>query len=207
MGGGTASGKSSIAESLIQELGSQNAMFLNLDSYYFDRSPLTPRERGVINYDHPSSIDFKSLARDVGELAQGRAVTIPIYDFIAHSRTGYVTILPRPLIIVEGIFALTRVELRREFDLSVFVEVDSDIRFARRLQRDISDRGSQLTAVIAHYFDYCRPMHLKYVEPSKSYADLVISNQTDVRLAVGHLKEAVLAAAAGYLVEKCDEAV
>lgn len=174
--GGTASGKTTVAQKIhqmSQSLGS--VVVIKLDDYYKDRSDLTLEQRREINYDHPSSYDSELLIRHLNTLKLGEAINKPTYDFINHNRADEVErIEPANVIIVEGIMIFAIPELRKLFDIKLFVHTPDDVRFIRRLSRDIKDRGRSVDSVINQYLTTVRPMHLQFVEPSKVYADLII---------------------------------
>lgn len=172
--GGTGSGKTLVARSVGDALGRRIAL-LGQDSYYIDRSNLSPAERDRINFDHPDAFDHDLLIEHLNQLAQGRPVEMPVYDYATHSRTGEtVRVDPVPVIVVEGILVLAVPALRSLLDVKVFVDTDADVRFIRRLSRDIRERGRTPESVISQYLEVVRPMHLEFVEPSKRYADIIV---------------------------------
>jgi len=173
--GGSGSGKTTVAQVILQRVGSERISFLQHDAYYKDLSGLPPVQRAEVNFDHPNSLESELLIRHIKQLRSGRAVDVPIYDFSTHSRTERTYIVqPRPVILVEGILIFAEKNLREMFDVKLFVDTDSDIRFIRRLQRDIAERGRTTDSVIHQYLTTVRPMHLEFVEPSKRYADVII---------------------------------
>lgn len=173
--GGTGSGKTTVANSILQRVGAGRLSFLPHDAYYRDRKSLSLAERAGINYDHPDSLETDLLVRHINDLKQGRAVEMPIYDFTTHSRTDHtIHVEPRQVILVEGILIFYEAALRELFDVKIFVDTDADIRFIRRLQRDIIERGRTTESVIQQYLNTVRPMHMEFVEPSKRYADVII---------------------------------
>jgi uridine kinase len=173
--GGSGSGKTTVAQTILQRVGPDCISFLQHDSYYKDLSGLPFAQRVEVNFDHPNSLDNEMLVRHIHLLKQGKPVDVPIYDFSTHSRTDKTFVVkPRPVILVEGILIFTEPELRQLFDVKIFVDTDSDIRFIRRLQRDITERGRTTESVIKQYQATVRPMHLEFVEPSKRYADIII---------------------------------
>jgi len=195
IGGGTAAGKTAIAQGLIHALGPNRVLRIGLDSYYSDLSNLDPIDRLDINYDHPDAIDSSTAVRDVITLAKGRRVSIPRYDFATHSRFGSEIVSPKPILVIEGILALVYEGLRQIYDIAVFIDAPADLRLARRLRRDLCERGASIDESIKRYFDYCSPMHLKYVEPSRAYADLTISGAGDLVTGIKQLLEVVVATA------------
>jgi len=173
--GGSGSGKTTVAQGILQQVGTDRIAFLQHDSYYKDLGGLPPTQRLEINFDHPNSLETDLLVKHIASLRDRKAVEVPIYDFSTDSRTGQTfTIQPRNVIIVEGILIFTEAALREMFDVKIFVDTDSDLRFIRRLERDISERGRSTESVIKQYLSTVRPMHLEFVEPSKRYADIII---------------------------------
>lgn len=173
--GGTGSGKTTVAEAIVRRIGPERIALIQQDSYYKDQSHLPMEERVRINYDHPDSIDTALLIRHLQELIAGRPVEVPIYDFTTYTRTPHTRrVEPRPVILVEGILVFVEKALRDLFDIKIYVDADLDIRFIRRLQRDLAERGRTLESVIQQYLSTVRPMHLEFVEPSKRYADIII---------------------------------
>ncbi len=173
--GGSGSGKTTVAQEILQRVGPDRIAFLQHDSYYKDLSGLPPTQRAEVNFDHPNSLETDLLIEHIAALRDGKAVEVPIYDFSAHSRTARTfTVQPRRVILVEGILIFTEAALREMFDVKIFVDTDSDIRFIRRLERDIAERGRTTESVIKQYQATVRPMHLEFVEPSKRYADVII---------------------------------
>jgi len=173
--GGTGSGKTTVAEAIVRRIGPERIALIQQDSYYKDQSHLPMEERVRINYDHPDSIDTALLIRHLQELIAGRPVEVPIYDFTTYTRTPHTRrVEPRPVILVEGILVFVEKALRDLFDIKIYVDADPDIRFIRRLRRDLAERGRTLESVIQQYLSTVRPMHLEFVEPSKRYADIII---------------------------------
>ncbi|MGZ4779366.1 MAG: uridine kinase [Thermoanaerobaculia bacterium] len=173
--GGTGSGKTTVAQAIYDKVGSDRIEWIPHDSYYRNFESLNPEERHRINFDHPDSLESELLARHLDVLCKGAAVEIPVYDFATHSRkTTTQRIEPRKVIIVEGILVLAEPELRKRIDIKLFVDTPADIRFVRRLMRDIRSRGRSLESVVEQYVTTVRPMHEEFVEPSKRYADLII---------------------------------
>jgi uridine kinase len=173
--GGSGSGKSTVASVILRRVGARRIAFLMHDAYYRDLSHLPLEERVKENFDHPDSLDTPLLVQHLQELRARRAVEMPVYDFKDYTRTTETQrIDPRAVIIVEGILIFAEPELRKLFDVKLFVDTDADIRFIRRLQRDIAERGRTADSVIRQYLGTVRPMHLEFVEPSKRYADVII---------------------------------
>jgi len=173
--GGTGSGKTTVAHRLVELIGREQIAYIQHDSYYHGLAKM-PRAAGeIINFDHPDSLDTALLITQLGELQAGRAVDIPVYDFVTHSRSTQTTrVEPHPVILIEGILIFAEPELRKMIDVRIFVDTDADIRFIRRLQRDIAERGRSLDSVIAQYLESVRPMHNDFVEPSKRHAHVII---------------------------------
>ena len=173
--GGSGSGKTTVAQGILQRVGPDRIAFIQHDSYYKDLSGLPPTQRSEINFDHPNSLETELLIKHIASLRDGKSVEVPIYDFSTDSRTNQTfTIQPRNVIIVEGILIFTEAALREMFDVKIFVDTDPDLRFIRRLERDIAERGRATESVIKQYLSTVRPMHLEFVEPSKRYADVII---------------------------------
>lgn len=173
--GGTGSGKTTIANFILERVGPEKICFLPHDAYYKDLSHLPREERDRINFDHPSSLETSLLIKHIQNLKAGKVIQLPSYDFRTHTRNKETTpIEPQPIILIEGILILAEPELRKLFDVRIFVDTDADIRFIRRLQRDINERGRTTQSVIHQYLDTVRPMHLEFVEPSKRYASVII---------------------------------
>lgn len=173
--GGTASGKTTVATTILDAVGAAKVAYLPHDAYYKDRPDLTLAERAGLNYDHPNSLETKLLVKHITGLLKGEAVQVPVYDFTEHRRTDETLVVePCPIILVDGILIFTKRRLRELMDIKVFVDTDSDVRFIRRMNRDLNERGRSLDSVVAQYLDTVRPMHLKFVEPSKRFADVII---------------------------------
>lgn len=173
--GGTGSGKTTVANVILDAVGRHRIAYLPHDAYYRDLSDLPPVQKAEINFDHPNSLETELMSDHVKELKAGNAVNIPVYDFSTHSRTNKtIHVAPQRVIIVEGILIFAEKKLRELFDMKLFVDTDPDIRFIRRLQRDIAERGRTMDTVINQYLRTVRPMHLEFVDPSKRYADVII---------------------------------
>lgn len=174
--GGTASGKTTVARKIYQmsqSLGS--VVVIKLDDYYNDNSHLTIEQRRIINYDHPASYDSQLLIKHLKMLKNGQSIEKPTYDFVEHNRAKITErVDPADVIIVEGIMIFAIPELRKLFDIKLYVHTPDDVRFIRRLTRDINERGRSVDSVINQYLTTVRPMHLEFVEPSRVYADLII---------------------------------
>jgi uridine kinase len=173
--GGSGSGKTTVAQEILQRVGAHRIAFLQHDAYYKDLSGLPPPQRAQINFDHPNSLETELLIEHIQTLKQGRPVDVPVYDFANDRRTGETfRVSPCRVILVEGILIFVEPALRELFDLKLYVDTDADMRFIRRLQRDITERSRSTESVIRQYLATVRPMHLEFVEPSKRYADVII---------------------------------
>jgi len=187
--GGSGSGKTLVAERIFEDLGSDKVVIIQQDSYYKDMSHLSPAEREKINFDHPDALDNELLIRQIKELLAGKSVYQPLYDFTTHCRRKQTRLISGHLIIVlEGILILDNPKLRNLMDIKLFVDTDPDIRFIRRLCRDIEQRGRSMESVIKQYAESVRPMHLQFVEPSKRYADIIIPEGGHNLVAIDLLK-------------------
>ena len=173
--GGTGSGKTTIANVILGRVGTQHIAYLPHDAYYKDLKDLPVAQREMINFDHPDSLDTDLLIEHIKQLKVWKSIDLPVYDFKTHTRTPRsLTVQPQSVIIVEGILIFVEQALRDEFDVKIFVDTDPDIRFIRRLQRDIAERGRTTDSVIQQYLNTVRPMHLEFVDPSKRSADVII---------------------------------
>ncbi|MDZ4764977.1 MAG: uridine kinase [Chloroflexota bacterium] len=173
--GGTGSGKTTISNAILERVGSHNIAYLPHDAYYKDLRHLSSEDRRKINFDHPDSLDTDLLRQHIEALQTRNAVEIPIYDFTRDQRTLETQrVEPQSIILVEGILILAEAMLRPLFDVKIFVDTDADIRFIRRLKRDMAERGRTPESVIDQYLLYVRPMHQEFVEPSKRHADVII---------------------------------
>lgn len=173
--GGSGSGKTTVVREIVSRLGADDVAVIQHDSYYRDRSRLSPEERAGINYDHPDALETSLLVEDLRSLKKGRGIEVPVYDFATHTRTGNVVpVDPHWVMIVEGILVLADPALRAQMAMRVFVDTDPDIRMIRRLRRDMEERGRTLQSVVSQYMETVRPMHLEFVEPSKRHAHVII---------------------------------
>ncbi|MBC7263343.1 MAG: uridine kinase [Chloroflexi bacterium] len=173
--GGTASGKTTVVEAILDRVGRERIAYIQHDSYYKDLSHLPFEERRRFNFDHPDALETDLLIRHLQSLRNGRPVEVPVYDFTCYCRlpeTRHVE--PRPVIIIEGLLLLAEPALRDLMDVKIYVDTDADLRFIRRLKRDVAERGRTVDSVIEQYLATVRPMHLEFVEPSKRYADVII---------------------------------
>ena len=191
--GGSGSGKTTLAHLILERIGAERIAFLPHDAYYKDLGDLPPNQRVAINFDHPDSLDTELMIQHIQQLKNHQPIDLPVYDFKTHTRTSrFQRVEPRPVIMVEGILIFADPVLRRLLDVKVFVDTDSDIRFIRRLERDIAERGRTTEMVIRQYQDTVRPMHLEFVEPSKRYADVIIPegglNEVAMEMVVARLE-------------------
>jgi uridine kinase len=173
--GGSGSGKTTVAQEILKRVGVTKIAYLQQDSYYKDLTGLDRAQRDEVNFDHPNSLETELMLQHIASLRDLKPIQVPIYDFATDSRTGETfTVEPRNVILVEGILIFVDPDLRKIFDVKIFVDTDSDVRFIRRLTRDITERGRSTESVIHQYQTTVRPMHLEFVEPSKRYADVII---------------------------------
>ena len=173
--GGTGSGKTTVAREILDRVGAKHIAYIPHDAYYRDLGGLSLSQRAQINFDHPNSLESELLVEHIQQIKDGHPIELPVYSFKTHTRTAQtIRIEPQPIILVEGILIFAEPALRALFDVKIFVDTDADIRFIRRLERDINERGRTIATVIAQYQRTVRPMHLEFVEPSKRYADVII---------------------------------
>ncbi len=194
--GGTGSGKTTITDRIISALSPESVLVIQQDHYYRDLPHLALEERAKQNFDHPDSMDTPLLVEHLAALRQGRAVDRPTYDFTQHRRQEKtVRLEPRSAIILEGILIFENAALRELLDIKIFVDTDADLRFARRLTRDIRERGRTVESVIQQYLSTVRPMHMEFVEPSKRYADVIIPeggyNEVGIDLVIQKIRSLV----------------
>ena len=168
-------GMLAVANVVLNRVGAHRIVYLPHDAYYRELTGLPPNQRADVNFDHPDSLETELLVQHIEALRNWQPIELPVYDFTTHSRTqATIHIEPQRIIIVEGILIYALPELRKLFDVKIFVDTDADIRFIRRLERDITERGRSTQSVIHQYLTTVRPMHLEFVEPSKRYADIII---------------------------------
>ena len=191
--GGTGAGKTTVARRVTE--GVESVRVLPLDNYYRDRSSLDSDERARVNYDHPDAFDWELVRRHIDALADGEAVEMPQYDFERHVRTDEtVRVEPGSVVVIEGILALYDEAVRERLDIRLYVETDADVRVLRRLERDVEERGRTIESVIDQYLSTVKPMHERFVRPTKRNADLVIPEGTN-ETAVAVLRQRILSAA------------
>lgn len=190
--GGTGSGKTTVAHKLAAAMPTGRCVTIEHDAYYRDQSHLTFEERVTINYDHPASLESSLLAEHLAALRSGRAIDVPVYDFATHTRSRDTRrVEAAPVVIVEGILVFAEAALREQMDVKIFVDTDPDIRLMRRIRRDLEQRGRTFQSIRDQYYATVRPMHLEHVEPTKRWADLIVPEGGDNRVALdvllGHL--------------------
>lgn len=200
--GGSGSGKTTIVRRILERVGWDRIAYLPQDAYYKDAAHLPPDERARLNFDHPNSLDNDLLIRHIRALQKHRAVEVPIYDFKDFTRKPETrAVSPSPVILVEGILIFADEALRDLMDIKIYVETDADIRFIRRLMRDIHERKRTVESVVEQYQATVRPMHLHFVEPSKRYADLIIPeggyNEVAIEMVIGRIETLLEAHGAG----------
>src|SRR5258708_2532521 len=209
LAGGTGSGKTTVANVILQRVGASRIAYVPHDAYYRNAFDLLPSPSGpqpvrlesAVNWDHPDSLDTELMVEQVAALKAGRAIELPVYDFTTNLRTTATRhIEPQPIMLVEGILIFANAGLRALFDMKIFVDTDADLRFIRRLERDIAERGRSAQSVIRQYLATVRPMHLEFVEPSKRYADIIVPQGGRNEVAMGMIVariESLLPQAAG----------
>lgn len=191
--GGSGSGKTTVARAIHARLG-VDAVFLDQDAYYADLGHLSLDARARTNFDHPDAIDTDLMVHHLEQLAAGQPIEKPTYDFALHTRAREtVRVEPRDIILVDGILILADARLRKLLDIKVFVEVADDLRFIRRLERDLSERGRSVESIIAQYLATVRPMHLEFVEPSRRHADVIVPEGGQNAVAIEMLEARVAA--------------
>lgn len=180
--GGSGSGKTTFANKVLSQLNENDAIILHMDSYYLDVPPKhIYTSTGSPNFDHPHSFDWDLLNQHISDLKDGKSIDCPVYDFKTSSRTDKIeTIGPKKMVLFEGIFSLFDKNIRDMLNIKCFLHVDSDIRFTRRLHRDVNERGRSLESVISQYYETVRPMYQKYLDPQKQFADFTVGEETDV---------------------------
>lgn len=185
VGGGSSSGKSYVTANVIKNVGADNVTRLTLDDYYKDQSNLPMEERKKVNYDHPKAFDWQLLREQIFALKNDKTINKPVYDFVAHTRSDKIeVIVPRKLIVVEGIMALVDRKLRDIGDLRVFISASAERRFLRRMIRDKRERGRSFENIVNQYFTTVQPMYDEIIKPSSIYADLIVNNDGVKNLAI-----------------------
>lgn len=183
--GGTGSGKTTVAKAILNAVGRERLAFVAQDSYYRQIEWESPEHLASHNFDHPASIDTELLVAHLKRLKQGKAVDAPVYDFVHHRRSSKTErIEPRPVVLAEGILLYAEPEIRDLLDFKIYVDTDADVRLKRRILRDINERGRDLNDVLRQYMETVRPMHLEFVEPSKRWADVIVPEGGENRVAL-----------------------
>ncbi len=198
--GGTGSGKTTVARAILEAVGRQRLAFIAQDSYYRQIEWRSPEHLATHNFDHPASIDTELLVAHLKRLKQGKAVDDPVYDFVNHRRSSKTEhIEPRPVVLAEGILLYAEPEIRELLDFKIYVDTDADVRLKRRILRDINERGRDLGDVLRQYMETVRPMHLEFVEPSKRWADVIVpeggENRVALEMVAARVEELLRAAA------------
>lgn len=194
LAGGSGSGKTSVARAIYEDLGPDKIIILRQDNYYRDLSHLSPAERAAYNFDHPDAFDTQLLVEHVDALLRGGAVEIPSYDYVNHVRTGKTEhVSGHKILLLEGILVFYDPELRNRMHMKIFIDTDADVRFIRRLKRDVFERGRTVESIIAQYESFVRPMHEQFVEPLKRYADLIVPEGAFNTVAVNLIKNEIRA--------------
>ena len=190
--GGTGCGKTTVVNQISKELSGEEVTVISQDSYYKDLSHLSFEQRTKINFDHPNSIDFELLKQHLLALKAGSEIDSPTYSFVEHNRTDEtIRLKPTKVVIVEGILIFSHPDIRELFDIKIFVHADSDERLIRRIKRDITERGRDITEVLNRYQNTLKPMHLQFIEPTKEFADIIIPNNRRNTVAIDILKTLV----------------
>ena len=192
--GGTGSGKTTVANRILESVNANDVTFIQQDSYYRNLKDLPLDYRKAVNFDHPDALDNDLLVHHIRKLKAGDAVELPLYDFKTHTRLNETVLIePKPIVIIEGILIFVDPRLLEQMDIKVFVDTPDDIRIIRRLRRDIAERGRTIDSVIEQYLKTVRPMHMQFVEPSKRYADVIIPegghNLVSIDLISGKIRE------------------
>lgn len=195
--GGSGSGKTTVVRTIMKRFKKNEVSLLSQDAYYRDNGHLSAEERAKINFDHPSSIEFKLLNEHVDRLKNGETIPMPIYSYVTCARSQEtIPVEPAKVLIVEGILVLSNPSLRKRLDIKVFVDADSDDRLIRIIKRDIKERGRSFMQVLEHYEKYVKPMHLTFIEPSKRYADIIVpmggANKVAIDILTSRIRENIL---------------
>lgn len=191
--GGSGSGKTTVVKKIIRALPNSSVSVISQDAYYKDNGHLSAEERKKINFDHPSSIEFELLIKDLDRLRVGQGINMPIYSYVTCARSSEtVSVKPTKVLIIEGILVLTNAELRRRMDIKIYVDADSDDRLMRIIQRDIEERGRSFVEVLRHYEHFVKPMHLQFIDPTKRFADIIIpqggANQVAIDIVASRIR-------------------
>ena len=190
--GGSGSGKSTVVNKIAASLPAESVAIISQDAYYKDKGHLSQEEKLKINFDHPSAIEFNLLIKHLDLLKTGQAIEMPVYSYVSCARSKEtITILPKRVIIVEGILILNSPRLRDRMDIKIFVDADSDERLIRIVRRDIVERNRTYIQVLDHYEQYVKPMHMQFIEPTKRYADIIVPQGGENQIAIDILTSRV----------------
>ncbi|MDP2236079.1 MAG: uridine kinase [Bacteroidales bacterium] len=191
--GGSGSGKTTVVKKIIRALPNSSVSVISQDSYYKDNGHLSAEERKKINFDHPSSIEFDLLIKQIDQLKKDEIIQMPIYSYVTCARsTDTIPVKPTKVVIVEGILVLTNPELRKRMDIKIYVDADGDDRLMRIIQRDIEERGRSFNEVLKHYETFVKPMHMQFIDPTKRFADIIIpqggANQVAIDIVASRIR-------------------
>ncbi|OFY48114.1 MAG: uridine kinase [Bacteroidetes bacterium GWF2_41_31] len=186
--GGSGSGKTTVVNKIIEALPQNSVALIPQDAYYYDNGHLSQEEKLQINFDHPNSIEFDLLVEHLNALKQGKTIQLPIYSYVTCARSGEtIPVAPKRVVIVEGILILGNARLRKLLDIKMFVATDSDNRLMRIIRRDVQERGRNYNDALTHYEKFVKPMHIQFIEPTKLYADLIIPQGGENKVAIDML--------------------
>ena len=192
--GGSGSGKTTFARALVGKLGSDTASSIHQDNYYLDQSAIFVSDGGDVNFDHPNALEFSLLAQHLKDLHCGKSIEVPQYDFVTHTRLSEsICLTPKPIVLLDGILILNDKDIRENLDLSIFIHASEEVRFSRRLKRDVQERGRSREGVLAQLNNHVKPMHDLFVEPSRKFADHQISGETDFQQSLAEMTEVLVA--------------
>ncbi len=190
--GGSGSGKTTVVKKIIKNLPKDSVSVISQDSYYKDNGHKSEEEKGKINFDHPSSIEFNLLIKHLEMLKEGYAIEMPVYSYLSCARSKEtILIVPKKVIIVEGILILSNPRMRDRMDIKIFVDADADDRLMRIIWRDLEERGRSFQQVLEHYEKFVKPMHLQFIEPSKRYADIIVPQGGKNQIAIDILSSRI----------------
>ena len=190
--GGTGSGKTTLVKQIVSQLPETEVGFISEDSYYKESRNLKSEKKTLINFDHPDAIDFDLLLKHILQLKNGKTINQPVYSYMKHDKTDeFIVVSPKKVLIVEGILIFTNPDLRALFDIKFFIQVDADERLIRRLKRDIAERNCTMEEVLTRYQTSLKPMHQQFIEPTKTFADMIIPNDKLNTIAVDFIRTAI----------------